>query len=187
MRTILKIGCGVRRRGAGSRRPARRGGRSRRARRRGRPSASGRVRVVAAENFWGSIAPQIAGADADVTSIISNPDDRSARLRADAERRPRRSPRPSLVIENGIGYDPWAQQLRRRRADRATGRCSTSGSCSAWPTAATRTSGTRAASVANGRRAGRRRSRDGRPDAPRGVRAQRARVRVDRARASTTR
>jgi len=72
--------------------------------------SSGRVRVVAAENFWGSIARQVAGNDADVTSIISNPDadphdyeptSHDARTIASAQ----------LVVENGIGYDPWAQQL----------------------------------------------------------------------------
>ena len=76
-------------------------------------SASGpghRIRVVAAENFWGSIAAQLAGRDADVSSIINNPDTdphdyeptaHDARTVASAD----------LVIENGIGYDPWAQQL----------------------------------------------------------------------------
>jgi zinc/manganese transport system substrate-binding protein len=73
-------------------------------------SRAGRIRVVVAENFWGSIAKQIAGSQADVTSVISNPstdphdyeptpDD--ARSVASAQ----------LVIENGIGYDPWMQQL----------------------------------------------------------------------------
>src|SRR4051812_1896080 len=73
---------------------------------------NGRVRVVAAENFWGSIARQVGGADADVRSIISNPDAdphdyeptaHDARTIASAQ----------LVIENGIGYDPWADQLLR--------------------------------------------------------------------------
>src|SRR5579871_6656717 len=31
------------------------------------------IRVVAAENFWGSIAAQIGGAHVHVTSIITNP------------------------------------------------------------------------------------------------------------------
>jgi zinc/manganese transport system substrate-binding protein len=69
-----------------------------------------RIRVVAAENVWGDIAGRIAGNDATVTSIVSNPDadphdyeptPRDARAMAGAD----------LVIENGIGYDPWAQQL----------------------------------------------------------------------------
>jgi zinc/manganese transport system substrate-binding protein len=72
--------------------------------------AGGRLIVVAAENFWGSIAHQVGGEDVDVTSIISDPnadphdyeptaDD--AKLFAAAD----------LVLVNGIGYDPWAQKL----------------------------------------------------------------------------
>jgi zinc/manganese transport system substrate-binding protein len=73
-------------------------------------SAAGTVRVVAAENVWGSIARQIGGAHANVVSIIANPaqDPHSyepttidARTMATAQ----------LAIVNGIGYDPWASQL----------------------------------------------------------------------------
>ena len=70
----------------------------------------GRVQVVAAENFWGSIVRQLAGPAADVTSIISNPETDPH----DYEPTPddaRKIASAQLVIENGIGYDPWAQQL----------------------------------------------------------------------------
>jgi zinc/manganese transport system substrate-binding protein len=72
-------------------------------------SADG-VRVVAAENFWGSIAAQLGGDKASVQSVIVNPaqDPHSyeptvgdARTLAAAQ----------LAIVNGIGYDPWAPQL----------------------------------------------------------------------------
>jgi zinc/manganese transport system substrate-binding protein len=75
----------------------------------GRAARTG-VRVVAAENFWGSITAQIAGPDASVTSIVTQPDadphdyeptPSDARAFADAR----------LVVENGVGYDPWAQRL----------------------------------------------------------------------------
>ena len=68
------------------------------------------VQVVAAENFWGSIANQIGGDHASVTSIINNPDTdphdydptaTDARLLAQA----------SFVIVNGVGYDAWATKL----------------------------------------------------------------------------
>ena len=36
-------------------------------------SDSGRLMVVAAENFWGSIAAQLGGNKVDVLSIITNP------------------------------------------------------------------------------------------------------------------
>jgi zinc/manganese transport system substrate-binding protein len=68
------------------------------------------VGVVAAENFWGSIASQLGGDHVHVTSIITNPNadphdyEPSA---ADA----REMATAGLAIVNGIGYDPWAQRL----------------------------------------------------------------------------
>jgi zinc/manganese transport system substrate-binding protein len=68
------------------------------------------VRVVAAENFWGSIARQIGGSHATVQSIIVNPaqdphsyepNSGDARTMATAQ----------LAIVNGVGYDPWAPRL----------------------------------------------------------------------------
>jgi zinc/manganese transport system substrate-binding protein len=75
------------------------------------PAASnGHLAIVAAENFWGSIASQLAGSKGSVTSIISSPDTdphsynptaSDARTLAGAQ----------LAIVNGIGYDTWASQL----------------------------------------------------------------------------
>ncbi len=68
------------------------------------------LRVVAAENFWGSIASQLGGNRVEVTSVITNPatdpheyEPTAADARTLAE--------AQLVIVNGIGYDPWAPQL----------------------------------------------------------------------------
>ncbi len=74
---------------------------------RARPSA--RITVVAAENFWGSIVKQLAGRDATVTSIISNPatDPHSYEAKP-SDSRTIASAR--YVIVNGIGYDQWAQR-----------------------------------------------------------------------------
>jgi zinc/manganese transport system substrate-binding protein len=75
------------------------------------PSGGGRViDVVAAENFWGSIASQLGGKHVVVTSIITNPntDPHSYEPTAgDA----RTIALAQFVIENGIGYDPWAARL----------------------------------------------------------------------------
>jgi zinc/manganese transport system substrate-binding protein len=66
--------------------------------------------VVAAENFWGSIAKQLGGSHVTETSIITNPNAdphdyeptaTDARTIASAQ----------LVVVNGIGYDPWASKL----------------------------------------------------------------------------
>jgi zinc/manganese transport system substrate-binding protein len=68
------------------------------------------VQVTAAENFWGSIARQLGGAHAHVISIITSPstDPHSYEpTAADA----RAVAAAQLVIENGVGYDPWMARL----------------------------------------------------------------------------
>ena len=81
--------------------------------------SAGPVQVVAAENFWSSIAVQVGGSHVHVTSIIVDPnaDPHSyeptaadARTVADAQ----------YVIVNGAGYDPWADKLLQ--ANPASGR-----------------------------------------------------------------
>ncbi len=79
----------------------------------GSPAADGgggRLRVVAAENFWGSIAAQLAGAKARVTSIIVNPDTDPHSYEPTA-RDARTITLAQLAIVNGIGYDNWASRL----------------------------------------------------------------------------
>lgn len=70
----------------------------------------GKLRVVAAENFWGSIARQLGGDRVEVSSIIVSPatDPHSyeptaqdARTMANAQ----------LAVVNGLGYDKWASKL----------------------------------------------------------------------------
>lgn len=75
------------------------------------PSASGgRIRVVVAENFWGSIVEQLAGSGAEVTSIIANPDTDPHDYEPTAEDA-RTIASAQYVVVNGIGYDGWAQKL----------------------------------------------------------------------------
>src|SRR5258705_13818145 len=70
---------------------------------------SDKLSVVAAENFWGSIASQLGGDRVEVTSLISSPDTdphdyeptpRDGRSIASAR----------YVIFNGLGYDSWVRQ-----------------------------------------------------------------------------
>src|ERR1700716_4407256 len=68
------------------------------------------LQVIAGENFWGSIAPQLGGPHAAVTSIVTNPntdpheyESSSADARAFAT--------ADYVILNGAGYDDWGQKL----------------------------------------------------------------------------
>src|SRR6266849_2201178 len=65
-----------------------------------------KLRVVAAENFWGSIVAQLAGNKATVTNIVTNPDTDPH----DYEATPsdaRTIASAKYVVENGIGYDAW--------------------------------------------------------------------------------
>ena len=65
---------------------------------------------MAAENFWGSIATQLAGDKVCVRSIIVNPDtDPHAYEAKPSDARLIASAR--YVIVNGAGYDPWAPKL----------------------------------------------------------------------------
>src|SRR5690242_6655353 len=74
-------------------------------------SSSGKViQVVAAENFWGSIAGQLGGSHVQVHSIITNPDTDPHSYEptaADA----RTVTTAQFTIVNGIGYDAWADKL----------------------------------------------------------------------------
>lgn len=73
-------------------------------------ATSGKLRVVAAESTWGSIAAQLGGDRVEVAEIISSPSadphdyeptSEDARTMASAQ----------LAIVNGIGYDAWATKL----------------------------------------------------------------------------
>ena len=75
------------------------------------PPGAGRViRVVAAENFWGSIASQLGGLHVQVTSIVTNPnadphsyDPTTADARSIAA--------AQMIVVNGLGYDSWVTRL----------------------------------------------------------------------------
>ncbi len=68
------------------------------------------LQVVAAESFWGSIAAQLGGDRATVSSIVSSPaiDPHSYEPTTSDARKLAVS---EVAIVNGIGYDRWASQL----------------------------------------------------------------------------
>jgi zinc/manganese transport system substrate-binding protein len=73
-------------------------------------AAGGRVRVVAAENFWGSIAGQLGGDRVQAVSIITNPGtDPHSYEPTPQDGRTIAGAR--YVIVNGAGYDAWADRL----------------------------------------------------------------------------
>ena len=73
-------------------------------------AAGGKLQVVAAENFWGSIAAQLGGSKVAVTSIIVNPNTDPHDYQASANDA-RTMAGAKLAIVNGIGYDKWASKL----------------------------------------------------------------------------
>ncbi|MGH7942419.1 MAG: metal ABC transporter solute-binding protein, Zn/Mn family [Limisphaerales bacterium] len=73
-------------------------------------SATRGLQIVAAENFWGSLVSQLAGPNARVTSIVSDPNadpheysSSLATARAFAA--------ANYVVVNGAGYDAWSGKL----------------------------------------------------------------------------
>ncbi|MFE6687553.1 metal ABC transporter solute-binding protein, Zn/Mn family [Streptomyces sp. NPDC057743] len=68
------------------------------------------LQVVAGENFWGSIAAQLGGSHAKVTSIITNPNTDPHDYEATAADA-RTVAGAQYAIVNGIGYDGWADKL----------------------------------------------------------------------------
>jgi len=74
------------------------------------------LKIVAAENFYGGVANQIAGSGATVKSILTNPNQDphefttnagTAKAVADAD----------IVITSGISYDPWMDKLLGTRGN----------------------------------------------------------------------
>jgi len=82
-------------------------------------SGQAKFAVVAAENFWGSIAAQLAGQKATVQSVIVNPNADPHSYQPTAQDA-RTMAGASVAIINGVGYDNWASQLLQ--ADPADGR-----------------------------------------------------------------
>ncbi len=76
----------------------------------------GKLNVVAAEDFWGSIAEQVGGDRVVVTNVITNPaaDPHDYEPTANDGRAFASS---QVSIVNGIGYDEWASKLLDANAD----------------------------------------------------------------------
>ncbi len=73
-------------------------------------STGGKIQIVAAENFWGSLVSQLCGVHCNVTSIVSDPNADPHGYEASANNA-RAISNAKLVIVNGAGYDGWALKL----------------------------------------------------------------------------
>ena len=72
--------------------------------------AAPRLHILAAENFYGSIAAAIAGPQAEVSCVLNNPNQDPH----DFEASPaiaREVASADLVLVNGLDYDPWMDRL----------------------------------------------------------------------------
>jgi zinc/manganese transport system substrate-binding protein len=68
------------------------------------------LHIVAAENFYGGVASQIAGPDATVESILTNPNQDPHEFTTNATTA-KRVADADIVIYNGLSYDPWMDKL----------------------------------------------------------------------------
>jgi zinc/manganese transport system substrate-binding protein len=73
-------------------------------------SSSRVVDVVAAENFWGSLASQLGGVHINVTSVVSDPNADPHEYTSNPANA-RAITNAQLIIVNGAGYDQWALSL----------------------------------------------------------------------------
>lgn len=73
-------------------------------------STSGRLQVVAGENFWGSLVSQLGGSKVNVLSIVSDPNADPHEYESNASDA-RAIATANYVVLNGAGYDSWANKL----------------------------------------------------------------------------
>ncbi|CAM5762677.1 ABC transporter substrate-binding protein [Labrys miyagiensis] len=83
--------------------------------------AADKVKIIAAENFYGDLAAQIGGDHVEVTSILSNPDD-DPHLFESSPSTAKALSSADIVVYNGADYDPWMDKLlsASTNADRST-------------------------------------------------------------------
>jgi zinc/manganese transport system substrate-binding protein len=74
------------------------------------PATTTAINIVAAENFYGDVAQQVAGAKATVASILSNPD-QDPHLFEVSPSVARQLSSAAIVVYNGADYDPWMTKL----------------------------------------------------------------------------
>ena len=73
-------------------------------------AAAPRLTIVAAENFYADVAGQLAGGRAEVTSVLSNPD-QDPHLFEASPAVARALAAARIAVANGADYDPWMAKL----------------------------------------------------------------------------
>ena len=68
------------------------------------------LRVVAAENFWGSLVSQLGGSHVSVVNVVSDPNADPHEYESNANTA-KMFTTANYVILNGAGYDSWGDKL----------------------------------------------------------------------------
>jgi len=71
---------------------------------------SSKIKIVAAENFYGDIAKQLGGDHVTVTSLLSDPNVDPHEYESNVQDSVALS-QANIVIKNGLGYDTWIDKL----------------------------------------------------------------------------
>jgi zinc/manganese transport system substrate-binding protein len=74
------------------------------------PNSSGKIKMVAAEDFYGEVAKAVGGDHVEVTSILNNPntDPHDYEPTPDVARTVSNS---QIIVYDGVGYDAWMDKL----------------------------------------------------------------------------
>jgi zinc/manganese transport system substrate-binding protein len=81
------------------------------------PSFAQSVKIIAAENFYGTVAKAIGGEHVEVKSILSRPD-QDPHLFEVTPRTVQGLNQADLIVYNGLGYDTWMKRLLEARDQR---------------------------------------------------------------------
>jgi zinc/manganese transport system substrate-binding protein len=76
----------------------------------GQPAMAAPIQIVAAENFYGSVAKEIGGSFVQVKSILNQPD-QDPHLFSVSPSIAKNLGQADLIVFNGLGYDSWMQGL----------------------------------------------------------------------------
>ena len=73
-------------------------------------NSNGKIKIMAGENFWGSLVSQLGGTKVQVTSIVSDPNADPHEYEVNSLDA-RNFATANYVILNGAGYDSWGNKL----------------------------------------------------------------------------
>ena len=82
----------------------------------------GPILAVGAENEYANVLAQIGGRYVRVSAIETQPEHRPAHLRGQPERRAARRAARQIVVQNGLGYDTFMNEIESASPSRSRAR-----------------------------------------------------------------